>query len=287
MSDIAPAAYMASLSFEKNPDKPAHSQRALVSELHDRQFQKLCEEPHELVHATDCGNEGNYDFMRSNKNVDPLPDAIVGAVLRTRMAVPHRDIKRRCGGRPKCPGCNKEQLDITTNEHLAGCARIMGRNCSARHAGLKCVIGQICNKLGVQHESKEPQGYEMRKCNSCSAIFPDAATEEHLASHPQCSADKILPASSIRPDKRLQLKDPKSKAPLNVVIDVSGVAAIGRELSWSTETRLDARHRRKLQLYEQAAKANDDIFMTFCITPNGTMNPDAEKAILPQNTLLR
>jgi hypothetical protein len=129
----------------------------------------------------------------------------------------------------------------------------------------------------VQHESKEPQGYEMRKCNSCSAIFPDAATDEHLASHPQCSADKILPASSIRPDKRLQLKDPKSKAPLNVVIDVSGVAAMGRELSWSTETRLDARHRRKLQLYEQAAKANDDVFMTFCITPNGTMNPDAEK----------
>ncbi len=203
-------------------------------------------------------------------------DEIIGAALRTRLNVLHIG-----HGNPvslTCIGCRKSLHPAEANQPLSGCARIKGRNCAARHAGLKNGLGRTCTANGIPHLHTEPQGYEMRTCTLCNALFPLSHMQSHIAGCEGCEEVLVKEASSVRPDKWMELKDEKGKT-IDVVVDVSVVAATTATNingGHSVADGLKERERRKHALYGEAAKARNERLIVVAITPNGTMSEGSQ-----------
>lgn len=277
MSDISPLAYAASKSL-LGPKNALKSQDELVAAHHVDTARRLQDSsPQMKLHMEDCRGEGNSKWLRSVEGVDLMSDDVTAAAIRTRLNVPHKGH----GDQESltCPGCQRSLLINEANQHISGCARIKGRNAAMRHAQFKNGTGRICTANGIHHQHKEPQGYEMRVCTLCRAIFPESKSERHTAQCEGCSAGHIKEAASVRPDKWIELKDEKSSALIEVVIDVSivaGTTATNINDAASIADALKERERRKHALYGEAAKDRGEKLLVVAITPNGTMSDDAK-----------
>jgi len=148
-----------------------------------------------------------------------------------------------------------------------------------RHAQFKNGTGRICTANGIHHQHKEPQGYEMRICTICRAVFPESKSESHVATCQGSSLSLIKEAASVRPDKWIELKTEKGNSYMEVVIDVSivaGTTATNINSEQSIDDGLKERERKKHALYGDAAKERGEKLMVIAITPNGTMCDDAK-----------
>ncbi|MDO9352086.1 MAG: hypothetical protein Q7T55_00230, partial [Solirubrobacteraceae bacterium] len=277
MEEISPLAYQASLS-QIGPKEERVTQDQLTLVLHLENAKRLRESsPQTALHMDDCKGPGNSNWMQSLEDVDPMSDEIVGAALRTRFNELHIG-----HGNPvslACIGCGKSLHPAEGNQHLSGCARVKGRNCACRHAGFKNCVGRCCTSNGILHSHNEPQGYEMRVCTLCRAIFPLSQVQKHITECEGCEEKLIKEASSVRPDKWIELKDEKGKT-IDVVVDVSVVAvttATNINEGNSVADALKERERRKHALYGQAAEDRKERFLVVAITPNGTMSEGALK----------
>jgi hypothetical protein len=279
MAEISPLAYEASKS-QGGPKEARLSQDELVA-VHYRKVAHglAASSPQMKLHLEDCAGQGNSAWMESVEDVEIMPDEVVAACIRLRLNALHE--AHRDQESIQCPGgCDRPLHPKETNQHFSGCGRIRGRNAAGRHAYLKNATGRICTANGIHHQHKEPQGYEMRVCNICREIFPEALSAAHIQSCEGSSTLHIREAASVRPDKWIELRSLKKNAMVEVVIDVSivaGTTATNVNGMASIASGLLERERRKRALYAKAAEMRGEKLMVVAVTPNGTMTEETKE----------
>jgi hypothetical protein len=277
MTEIGPLAYEASKS-QCGPKEKRLSQDELVTVHYQKVAHKLAESSNQMkLHLEDCAGQGNAAWMESLEGVEIMPDEVVAACYRLRLNSLHE--AHRNQESIECPGCQRALHPKETNQHFSGCARVRGRNAAGRHAYLKNATGRICTANGIHHQHKEPQGYEMRVCTLCKATFPESVSAAHIQSCEGSSILHIKEASSVRPDKWIELRSEKKNAMIEVVIDVSivaGTTATNVNGMASIADGLRERERRKHALYGEAARMRGEKLMVVAVTPNGTLSEDTK-----------
>jgi hypothetical protein len=82
----------------------------------------------------------------------------------------------------KCPGCG---FALTPQEffgHVVGCARCHGYNVSSRHAGLKKLLHEIFDMLGLSYDTHEPRAFNKYTCVGCRCTLESDEVSAHIAS---------------------------------------------------------------------------------------------------------
>jgi hypothetical protein len=279
-SDIRKLAYAASSDLASaNPKKI--SQEQLVDARNMEVLAELKESSvHMALHIQDVQGDGNGHWVTSLEDVEPMSDDITSAAMRTRGNCVHEGVMGEAPS-TECR-CNRTIPRAEVNQHFSGCGAVGGCCAPTRHAATKNGTGRMCTANGIHHRHKEPEGYEMKRCTHCRVNFPASKLEAHLAGTNGCSSDMIKDASSVRPDKWIELKAEKGPGMVEVVVDFSIVAAttatnINR--GQSVADGLKERERRKHALYGEPAKERGELLLAACVTPNGTMSGDCKRLV--------
>ncbi len=259
-----------------NPKKISQEQLVLAMDLETIEMLKKSS-PHMAQHLSDVQGDRNGHWVVSLEGVVPMSDDITGAACRTRGNFPHVGVIG--DAKSIVCACGRTIPVAEINQHLSGCGAVGGFCAATRHAATKNGSGRMCTANGIHHQHKEPVGYDMKRCTHCKKNFPSSKLDAHLAGTDGCTIDAIKDASSVRPDKWIELRAEKGPGMVEVVVDfsiVAGTTATNMNRGHSIAYGLKERERRKHALYGEAAKERGEMLLAACITPNGTMSEDCK-----------
>jgi hypothetical protein len=150
-----------------------------------------------------------------------------------------------------CPGCNIELNAVDFNGHVAGCARCRGYNASSRHAGMKMLLHELLDQLGISHDDQEPRELKDYRCPGCHVRLKGDDIEAHPQECPKVRDGTTAKACGSGPDGRLYLPQGKSDRPRVIVWDITIVSTTApSHEEHSFEQAFAAVTKKKVALYE-------------------------------------
>ena len=271
-SPLREAAYEASVRAANG--ELGESQRQSAERYNREVIARLDQDKIVKQHRDDVKVDQNSSWFTQSKDSDPKAISTLqsSALLRSRLATPHRTLVIDEKSMVECPGCKRKTSQRAINQHLRGCTRIRGQNASQAHAIAKKRISDYATGLGIHSEAKEPD-FTIVKCPSCNK-FVDVMGPNWAENHCGgiCNKAELEAARRLRPDNRYITQK------ITAVTDYSFTGCIepkNSALGEAAQKKLKARARVKDGNYKERVEAAGEIFYPVVSTCNGTLGEAA------------
>ena len=254
--------------------EPGESQHAGTERYNRAIIDELDQDKMLKQHRDDVKVDLNAAWYTQSKDSDikMISHAQSSALLRMRLASPHRSLVTDEKQMVYCKGCKAKIHRRAWYQHARGCTKIPGQNGSQAHAIGKKLMGDLVTSLGLHIEAKEPD-FTIVKCPSCRK-FVDVFGTDWARNHcgGVCIQAELEAARRMRPDNRVHTR----KGP--AVTDLSLTGCIDPKcaaLSQAAQRRLKARAKVKDDNYKDRVEAAGETFYPIISTCNGTLGEAA------------
>lgn len=225
-------------------------------------------------HRDDLKVDQNACWFTQTKDSDikMISTAQSSALLRMRLATPHRSLVTDDKQMVHCKGCKARIHRRAWYQHARGCTRIPGQNGSQAHAIGKKLIGDLVTGLGLHAEAKEPD-FTIVKCPSCRK-FVDVLGQDWAKNHcgGVCNKAELEAARRMRPDTRVLAGKTSAITDLSLTGCIEPKTAT---LNQAAQKKLKARAKVKDSNYKERVETAGEIFYPVVSTCNGTLGDAA------------
>jgi hypothetical protein len=269
--DTAEIAYassqLESLAGSDAERKNVKHQHERLEEYNTNLLAQLKRDPAMARHLEDTAQKGTADFMRwIADGADAQQPHVLGAMIRLRLATPHRSL---IGTVPQCPGCKTQCTGANFSEHVSSCVLIPGHNATRAHNAWRDAVKRIAYVLGLHSDAGEPRHLRHAKCPACKTRFGEERIDEHVRT---CSAGVTRQALEevhvSGPDATFH---PFGQKP--IVVDFSFISHLLRGgRSTAVSETFAAREGEKEDMYGEEVREGGSEFAVPVATRNGGLN---------------
>jgi hypothetical protein len=170
-----------------------------------------------------------------------------------------------------CPGCGDSFESKAWQDHVTGCTRMTGSNCSSTHTDLKEAVRGVLLHGGIRTQQGEPRDYQTYTCG-CGVVLKtlDDATRHATSCR---RANGTIPHPS-GPDLMVDL--PRSR----VLVDVTVIRpTLSSYIDKSLVKLAGDREAVKNGKYAEQAQRDNADFVVFTMFANGGMSKNAMKFV--------
>ena len=203
-----------------------------------------------------------------------MPPHDFAAAMRLRLGIPLPGM----ASKPTCPGCS---LALPTRaawiQHVTGCARLSGRNSSARHAELKVALKDVATTHAISADTSEPRLMKTLRCHACALEMHIADWRTHAV---KCG--RLTPEQRKRephasgPDIRFYVGNERVTVDVTVVNPVNPSAVAGKRMLPAVFRQVE---QRKVAKYGEAVKQAGDVFQVIALSAQGAASKATDALI--------